>query len=257
VVGVAHAAFARERSGLNGSLARLLDDLEKGGTHPTSVILTTSYKLEHASVWAPRLHRALLETDGEVFALLNDDVRVCPRFVEVVGALAEAAPGEPISLHTTHREVTREKLGPSPARWMRSWWMTGPAQLWPRLRLEQLVAWYERRKEFADAANEDNCAIQFAYEQLCRPILGCIPAVAKHDVSVPSLLGFDDHLDRVPHVTWESFPWPADLTKAAWWGTPGPDVHYLANPWAHPDALERFKPENAFAGITVEVDGEP
>jgi len=66
---------------------------------------------------------------------------------------------------------------------------------------------------FFAATNEDNVAIHWAWSRQ-DPFWCPIPAVVRHDITVPSSLGFDHHPMRTPLVLWEDAEY---LTEPSSW----------------------------------------
>jgi hypothetical protein len=197
---IPHAAWA---PGRRESLERLVDDIG------SAEIIYSSVR-EHANVWARRAWEHAANSDASHIAILNDDVRVAPRFVEACTAIARAVPDEVVALHCTATPPP-EFRGP----WVRSYWLTGPAYMMPRELYAELLAFADDWKEyFAGQVNEDGLAMVWAWGRQ-RPIWHAIPALAQHDTSVRSTLGYDHHPNRTAAVTWKDRD--VDVTDPAYW----------------------------------------
>jgi hypothetical protein len=86
--------------------------------------------------------------------------------------------------------------------------------------------WSKLPWQWASTVNEDNVAIQWAYENN-KPIYQTIPALVRHDTSVNSTLGYDHHDYRRPSVPWTDEP----VTDPSYWQPRGmPPL--VKNPWA-------------------------
>ena len=237
---VAHAKWAPER---HATLERLHPHL---GPYANIV---ASKRREPAYVWARRLWTLAACTSMPVVCL-NDDVEVCPGFLDACDALVKAAPDEIISLHVQAPGAV--DVAASGARWARSYWLTGPAYILPPGVAGQLLEFWDGLPfEIATRLNEDNVAIHWAWANQ-RPILQCLPALARHDVTVPSSLGYDAHPHRSPAVDWVS--WDLERSGAPYeglqdWPAPVAPIHYVENPWASAATLMQLR--------TLCADGVP
>lgn len=238
---VCHAAWMPERK---RTLARLLEQV------PEAKVLS-SERREPALIWARRAWEFAAAEPGPT-VILNDDVTVCPDFERVVTAIAAAAPGRAISLHTSAPGA--EKLDGT--SWARCYWYTGPGvMLWPEHARALLEYWAELPAGFGP--NEDNVAIQWAWGRQ-EPFWSTIPAVVRHDTSTKSSLGYDNHALRSSNVDWATMKCDACKAAGAELGpgctcvaVPLADVEYwrrgvdeppfLENPWAKADGLERMR----------------
>jgi hypothetical protein len=221
VIGIAHAAWLPERK---GTLHRLLRQLAECSslmhTRELNVHVSVSNEREHASVWARRLWAWAAEHDAHA-VLLNDDVEVCPDFVDVVRHMIEAKPDHVLSLH-----ASPPASHPIEDTWFRSYWLTGPGYVLPPGVARWLLEWSETiPKAMLESINEDNLAIHWAWEQQ-RPMYCSVPAIVKHDTSVKSSLGYDDHPLRVASLLWDDPR--VELHKTDW--TVGTDP-FAPNPW--------------------------
>lgn len=205
---IAHAGWM---PGRRETLDRLLKDLP-------DAIVVESKGPEHASTWASRLYDRALTDAPDHACFLNDDVFVCPRFVEVLNTMHLARPDDVLALHTT--SPMAQMLLAARQRWFRAFWLTGPAYSFPLDRLKSLVAYRARiPRWFIESRNEDNVAMQWMWHEQ-KPAWHPIPAIVKHDTTVPSSLGYDKHPLRAPTFTWEHTP--IEITPSFWFpnGTP-------------------------------------
>lgn len=230
-------AYARWAEGRREALGRLLRSMGDAG----APMIVASTEREPPFVWALRLWRYMAGIGGSHIVFLNDDVTVCPRFVEACEAIARALPDEVVSLHTTAREAEpcANAWGVS-STWLRSYWVTGPGYMVPRARLDSLLRFAEERADYFAHTNEDNFMMQWLWSEQ-RPAWHCVPALVKHDASVPSTYGFDEHPDRTSSVTWERWP-HAPLTDAEFWKVEDRDaVPFVECPWLPIHALRTLE----------------
>lgn len=222
---IAHAAWMPGRA---ATLDRLLQQLG-----PATVVESTGP--EHASTWAARLYDRALADRPDHACFLNDDVFVCPNFADVLGAMHMALPGETLSLHST--SPMARMLHEARQKWIRAFWLTGPAYSFPIDRLRSLVEYRARLPRwFIESRNEDNVAMQWMWQEQ-RPAYHPIPAIVKHDTTVPSSLGYDGHPLRTPTFTWEDLP--VQATPSFWFpqGTP----ILFECPWMNSQTLQLFR----------------
>ncbi len=222
---VAHAGFLHERQ---ATLSRLRDQIGPGQ------YVAVSQQREHASTWSKRLYTVGAATGADFVCFLNDDVTVAPDFVDVLTAMHSAHPNEVLALHTTFPMA--EDLDAACQRWFRSYWVTGPAYSMPMTRLRALQAYIARLPRwFTESRNEDNVAMQWLWSEQT-PAWHQIPAVVKHDVTVPSSLGYDHHPLRQPLYTWEHTP-TAELTTPSFWMPKGRPILFEC-PWMPTQVLQ-------------------
>lgn len=208
MIAIAHAAWSPGRS---ASLARLLAQV-------TGALVVTSETREHASVWAPRLWRRAYELakPGEWCVFLNDDVEIAPN--HAIETMLESASANMVSLATIQPEATRPGV-----RWLRSYCCTGPGYAIRRETVGDLLEFHAQKFTAGMRArmNEDEVIGHFAWSRQ-EPLLHCVPALVKHDVSVKSTLGYDNHPNRIASVLWDGEipPWP-----------PSDDAEYCPHPW--------------------------
>lgn len=234
-VAIAHAGFLPERK---KSLARLLEQLKAAGC--TAPFVSVSKEKEHARVWAMRVWKwAAQQKPGTPVVILNDDIEVHPKFAAVLEAMVKAVPGKVLALHP--QNPATEGLAKANYNWFRCYWLTGPAYLAYPAQYEQWIKFGEKKEnEVLWKGNEDNVVIHYSWSQQA-PQYTCIPAIVKHDVEVPSTLGYDNHPNRVATVLWndERFK-EKDLTDPAYW-KPLVDPPFVENPWATSKMLEQFR----------------
>ncbi len=223
-IAIAHAAWKEERK---SSLSRLIQHVPEG----TPVFAST--EPEAATDWARRIWSWVAGREGlDGVAILNDDVDVCPRFADAVLGMVKAAPGEVISLHAVGPDAAR--LASEGQRWARAYHLTGPGYILNAANARALLAYWGSHPElqYARNVNEDNIASQFAYANQA-PFLVALPAIVRHDATVPSTLGYDHHPMRVTSVPWiesdaDLYTWPAPVTPP-----------WIPNPWFPIVELER------------------
>ncbi len=158
---------------------------------PNAITITSEVK-EHSSVWALRMYRRALASPHLHFEFLNDDVIPCPSHDAILERIVAAVPDQVMSFATICPEVEGHR-----GMWLRSYLLSGPAYLYPRADLESLVEFYEKLPAaLRDKMNEDEVASHHAWSRQ-RPIWQTAFALVKHDVSIPSTLGYDHHKGRV------------------------------------------------------------
>jgi hypothetical protein len=240
-VAIAHAAFLPERG---ATLARLLEQLApQGGAE-----VLRSTKREHASTWARRLWEYADATKDDVICL-NDDTEVSSELVAACKAMLPLPTSSMVSLHTVH--PLSRSLAEAGQRFIKTYHLTGPAYLLRAGVAAELLEYMKQApRAWIEKRNEDNWAIQFAFRQR-RPIWGSIPALAVHDTTIPSSLGYDNHPGRVSPVPWtdELFV-DAELSDPAWW-KPGGEVPFLETHWTDHRALATTE-----VAVTLCIDPE-
>jgi hypothetical protein len=195
---IAHASWDDRRKASLDRLTKLL---------PSKPLVLGSVQREHANVWAARLWDAvacrLAFVDAVV--LLNDDVIPHPQLREHVEALCALLPGEVISLHGNfpgfrHAANAGHKLA-------RCYWPSGPAYVLQRGHAAELLNFVDRLPAhwFDGPVNEDGVIAAWLWSRQT-PAYVSIPALVRHDTSVPSTLaGYDDHPNRTSPVDWADF----------------------------------------------------
>lgn len=220
---ICHAAWYPERKHTLGRLIEQLGD----------VTVIGSRRKEHASVWAHRAWEVAEEMDDDV-CILNDDVLVCDKFREVVGAMVEAAPGRTLSLHTSVPDAAHVA-----GSWVRCYWLTGPGYVLPKGVPSQLLDYAASLPwSFVRHWNEDNLAIQWAWEKQ-EPFWSSIPAVVAHDTETKSTLGYDNHKLRSSCVPFAGSD--ADLTSVDYWKRGADAPPFVENPWANTAWLAKVR----------------
>lgn len=244
-IAIAHAAWMPERE---RTWQRLVDILHHGdppGAHERRTFKSDTR--EHASIWARRLWEFAASHD-EGTILLNDDVTVHPKLVDVVTAMAHAVPDTIFSLHCT--SPVSPSFAEAGERWLRSYWATGPGIYLSPGAAKRLLAWVDSvPRSFIASTNEDNVIMHWAWHEQ-RPIWHCIPALVQHDTSTRSSLGYDNQPAwmRSSPVAWTAQEFASDpdimtyVTDPAWW-TPDGDPMIVECPWMVRERLaqvERF-----------------
>jgi hypothetical protein len=233
IIAIAHAAWSDERK---ASCMRLVKSCSQQLS--ASVVLSSKQR-EHASVWAPRLWDWVgTLADGAI--CLNDDVEICPAFYDTVQAARLGVPEELLSLHVTLEQApTIWSWGFS---WVRSYWLTGPAYYLPSRVARELVIFAKHLPaELLAEINEDVVAILWAWSNRA-PIYNAIPALVKHDTSVPSTLGYDNLPMRKASFHWDT-PGvdPKRLLAPDYW-KPKTMPPFVENPWMTERRLRELLP---------------
>jgi|SRR5579859_938210 len=207
-IGIAHAEWDHRRTAPLQRLMQQLDAVD-GVNH---VHVSCSPWREHAREWAPRLWAWGARQDASHIVFLNDDIRVCPEFVDACDAIASVLPNDVICMHTTLPEAAQ-----LPIPFFRSYWVTGPAYMIPRHRLQDLLVFAHEWSGLWESENEDGVAMQWLWHNQT-PACHTVPALVVHDVEVPSTLGYDHHPLRRASVPWHSRP-EIDVSRPGWWGS--------------------------------------
>lgn len=194
---IAHAAWAEGR---RESLSRLLDQV------PRAEVVTSTVR-EHASIWAPRLWRRAFEMckPYEWATFLNDDVTLTGDVGECLATVGGEC--DAVSLATIQPEAPAAFVAGK--RWLASYCATGPGYSIRASALPSLLEFHGKTLTNGMRArmNEDEVLSHWAWANQ-KPFWQCIPALVKHDVAVPSTLGYDNHPGRVATVLDEIKPWP-------------------------------------------------
>ncbi len=226
---IAHCQWDERR---HATLRRLIQAL------PGTGMLFDSREPEHANVWAKRVWSVVAtwdsahpDTGGTV--ILNDDVIPHPELLSFVAQLCELLPGRFLSLHCQFPQI--EQAAFMGTRLARCYWPSGPAMFFPRGFARKLLDWLETvpPQWFAGDVNEDGAIASFLWSQQT-PAFCSIPALVRHDTTVPSTLGYDGHPNRTSPVDWETYPvrpWTSDDVESA----PHIDV-----PWLGKDGLRHL-----------------
>lgn len=189
---VAHAKWAKGRAESYAKLRVQLPDLY--GKY--------SLQPEHASVWAPRLWAWAADSPSSHAVFLNDDVEVCPDFLQVCGQIGDLLPDDVVCLHATPTHPL-----PVPS-WFRSYWLTGPGYVVPTNRLPSLLKFAAEWAHYFTAdrkVNEDGLIMQWLYSGQT-PAYHCVPALVRHNIHLPSTCGHDDHPGRASPYSYDKFP---------------------------------------------------
>ena len=228
-VHIAHAEFLPERK---ATLDRLLGQLADQKCKP---IVHRSEAREHASTWACRMYQANAAAGDPPAIYLNDDVEVAPALLGAADAILGVETSRIVSLHAVHPMAL--SLAEAGQRWMRTYHVTGPAYLHRKGVGKQVLAYYaETPRSWNTKVNEDNVQIQLLYRHR-EPAWNIIPALAVHDTTVPSSLGYDNHPGRVTPVPWRD-PMFSDLDLHTGWDVPpGTEVPYLETHWTRTQVL--------------------
>lgn len=191
---------------------------------------------EHAREWSRRLYRAALDRQCSHPVLLNDDIVLHERFVEMVQAMLRAVPDQVISLHSSCA-IPKGYGG----AWLRSYNLSGPGYIYPRADLQDLVLFTEAMPEHSTAwrtHNEDGVAALHAWARQ-KPIWQTIPALVEHDTDVPSTLGYDNHPMRRADNGWrtKSAETLERMTTTEHWTVTDPPP-MVPHPWFHESAMK-------------------
>ena len=208
-IAIAHAAYRADR---RASLATLLLDLTCAGLEAK---VFASAQREKSMTWAPPIW-AWASQQGCPVAILNDDVRLVPRFGDVLAAMLAAVPGEILSLHAQGPEVS--KMADRGHRWVRMCSYTGPGVVLPVGIPAALLKARGGHGAISSQQNDDVFASTWM-QKYGKPAYLPLPAIVHHRVDLPST--FPTH-DAAPHrqssVDWKQFRFSRlDLASAKTW----------------------------------------
>jgi hypothetical protein len=217
------------------SFARLCTELALGvdpngnaisvGDLPTDPVVVRFFTERAANtVWAEKLWTWAAETDADWLVQIQDDVFVAPCFWPALRAMLSALPpeAEVIGLSSVH------PMAPEIARRGMRWYRT-PGNLvgWlyavRRKTLKTFLADRVKLGATFCAQNEDEQLGLWAH-RTGRMVWHPCPAIADHDVTIPSSYKNDSHTLRRPQVTWRTFD-EREMTDPTWWKPSGvPDL---------------------------------
>jgi hypothetical protein len=195
---------------------------------PSKPLISVSMEREHARVWARRLWERLAALDDEpelhqdAWIVLNDDVTVHPEIRPLVEHLVGMLPDEIISLHGNF--PTMRLAADAGARLLRCYWTSGPGYVLQRGHAREILNWLDTVPPdwFDGDVNEDGVLASWSWARQ-RPAYVTVPALVRHDTSVPSTVGYDDHPNRTSPLDWASYVagWSAkDVESAPYVATP-------------------------------------
>jgi hypothetical protein len=221
---IAHAAFDVRR---HAPLTRLLVAL---GGHP---LVLASQERVHANVWATALWNAVARSKADTVVCLNDDVIPHPQLRQHVTTLAELLPDQVLSLHPQFPAI--RDVAKAGGRLARCYWPTGPAMAMSPDFARELLEWLKTVPEgwFGNDVNEDGALASFLWSRQ-QPAWCAIPALVRHDTTVPSTLpGYDQHPHRTSPVDWDDYPphWTREHVASA---------PYTPVPWISDDGLRKL-----------------
>jgi hypothetical protein len=214
---IAHASFDERR---RAPMVRLAESF--GDVKPLTLASTAR---EHARVWAVRLWREVQRSMADVVLCLNDDVTVHPEILAHCETLATLLPDDLISLHCTYPKM--KIAADHGQRLARCYWISGPAYLMRPTQARDLLAWLETVPPhwFDGQVNEDGAMASWLWSKQ-RPAYASIPALVRHDTTIPSTLdGYDAHPMRTSMVDWADYP------AGGWTQQHVIDAPYIPIPW--------------------------
>ena len=222
IVAITHAAWSPGRP---ESLARLLAQLGQGA----ETYVLTSTRREPVVVWARRLWD-FVSAQKEPVICIQDDVLLHPHFLQACEVILNVVPDEIVSLHTQAPEA--KAIAEKGSHWGRAYWLSAPCYILPPKIATDLLDFWSRN--YVHTHNEDNIVVHWAWQKQ-KPFLATLPALACHDSSLPSTLGYDNHPHRTPSVPWGPLD---DVTSRAFWTLPQ-SIPYI--PSGPPEFLERVR----------------
>jgi hypothetical protein len=212
---ISHALFDERRKAPMTRLAESFGDVKP--------LIIGSAAREHARVWAVNLWREVQRSQADVVLCLNDDVTVHPDILKHVATLAEMFPDDIISLHPNFPAFG--VIAETGKRLAKSYWPSGPAMAMSPHTARDLLAWLDKipPQFFSHDVNEDGAIASFLWSRQT-PSVYTIPALVRHDITVPSTLpGYDLHPGRTSPVDWERYP-PGEWARDA-------VMPYIPCPW--------------------------
>ena len=227
-LGIPHAKYRPERQ---IALGRLMDALNVH--HPSQEEWNVAAHLKVFDrkcpywEWSSEMWHWQLETGASHCLTLQDDVMPMAGFWGVVEAMVTAVPDQVLALETVHpaaMHYAREGIG----HWLRSWdGLIGVQYVIPRALMAEFLDWrtWNLRRDAVCYITEDallDCWLIDTGRRAWHPV----PAIASHDVGIPSTnQGFDKHPFRNVSVKWSD---GANCAKAD--GSPGWTVEQMATP---------------------------
>lgn len=171
--------------------------------------------------WAETMHRWGAEKPSSHIVFLQDDITIAPNFYEALRAMVDTHPDDIIGLESVHPGAM--SLARAGARgYTTSDGLIGVGYVFPRSVLIEKLAWqtYDVKSGGVEAVTED-CLINMFAISSGRRIWHPCPTIIKHDTSLASTYGNDDHVYREPSVTWidgDVCGWAIeDLAKPEFW----------------------------------------
>lgn len=161
---------------------------------------------EFKTVIALRQWEWAASTGCDHHLFMTDDLNLCPRFPEALGALLSVAPRECIGLLSNHPRAT--SLAADGRRWYRcNSWIVGPAYVLPHADLVEFIAWRKAlplgdREGCADWYNDDS-SINEWITRTGRSSLHPLPTLIEHRADMASLVGHGDRFSR-ERVSWRA-----------------------------------------------------
>jgi hypothetical protein len=238
---VNHAPWRPERA------AALLLMLKELGGRTNIRINDTDYRgqdWQAAKVaWALTQWRYGLATGATHCLFMTDDLHIAPRFWDILEAIIEAHPNDPIGFLSNHPK------GPELARnralqvhgYRTNSWLVGPCYLLPRAILAEFLPWFEAKAEGnapggRGYGNDDSTLNEFI-TKTGRTTWHPLPTIIEHRHDLESTTGHGDKysrervswrecrevevVDDAGNFRWVSYPFtgvlPEDLTDAEYW----------------------------------------
>jgi hypothetical protein len=161
----------------------------------------------------------LLHEGHTHLCLLEDDVKLCRDFLQVLTDVVKAVPTDPLSLFTARHSIVKEADKKGTCLLRRFGLDTAQGLVFPGFQFQGLTVW-------ADANEHAHPDWQFhgdmrisAWSKARRwPIVHVIPNLVDHDVSIPSTLG---HTGRTRYGDRVSPRFYDQVVTAGWsWGQP-------------------------------------
>ena len=195
---IAHASFDERRRAPMRRLAEAFGEVKP-------LILASTIR-EHANKWAVRLWREVQRSQADAVVCLNDDVIPHPDLLRHAAQLASLLPDDIVSLHCTYPRL--KVAADDDHKLARCYWVSGPAYLMRPTQARDLLTWLETvpREWFDGQVNEDGAMASWLWSKQ-RPAFATIPALVRHDTTIPSTLaGYDQHPMRTSPVDWDDYP---------------------------------------------------
>ena len=195
--------------------------------------------LERKIPWALTQWRWAASQPTTHHLFLDDDVRLCPRFLDVLSAMMQA-PGDVPAIGLLSNHPRAPALAAEGHRFYRtSNWLVGPAYVLRHDVMVDLLAWYEalplgaEGEEGTKGRNHDGC-INYFLSTHGHTTLHTLPGLIEHDPenmgSTNATHGHGDQYSR-ERISWRGVKAPGggliapvgydppSMCRAAWWDT--------------------------------------
>lgn len=166
-------------------------------------------------VWSREMWSWAAHQSATHFLQLQDDVELCPDFIDALRACVSAYPNEIIGLEAADPFI--KLLANEGRRWATtSDGLVGPGYVIPTRVLPELLAWVDALKPGASESIGEDTLIGLFCLHTGRRVYHPIPTLIDHDTTIASTYGNDSHPNRRPAVTWKDEPEVQLDSDVAW-----------------------------------------